>query len=53
MGTHLRNPAAAKCEFDLLTRRALGLVNLDEKLPSLHSFLYFPIKGILIIIEIR
>ena len=26
-----------KCEFDLLTRRALGLVNLDDKLPSLDT----------------
>ena len=27
-----------KCEFDLLTRRALGLVNLDDTLPSLDTY---------------
>lgn len=30
-----------KCEFDLLTRRALGLVNLDDKLPSLDTYYLF------------
>lgn len=30
-----------KCEFDLLTRRALGLMNLDDKLPSLDTYYLF------------
>jgi hypothetical protein len=30
-----------KCEFDLLTRRALGLVNLSDKLPSLDTYYLF------------
>lgn len=30
-----------KCEFDLLTRRALGLVNLDDKQPSLDTYYLF------------
>lgn len=30
-----------KCEFDLLTRRALGLVNLSDKLPSIDTYYLF------------
>lgn len=30
-----------KCEFDLLTRRALGLVSLSDKLPSLDTYYLF------------
>lgn len=30
-----------KCEFDLLTRRALGLVSLDDVVPSLDTYYLF------------